>query len=75
MIFNGIILGFVWSIYIGCLIGLFYMTKYFYEYDIFTGLEKLEFLKLEVSIPCSINVIILNIFDYFYESLSEHMTD
>ncbi|CAD8208434.1 unnamed protein product [Paramecium octaurelia] len=75
MLKNGLILGFVFSIYIGSVIGLFYMTKFFYEYDIFTSLERLNFLKLEVSIPCSINVLILNIFEYIYERLAESMTD
>lgn len=75
MMKNGLILGIVFSVYIASVIGLFYMTKFFYEYDIFTSLERLNFLKLEVSIPCIINVIILNIFEYIYEVLAESMTD
>lgn len=50
------------------------MTRFFDDYNIFDGLEKLSFLKLEVSIPCIINVILLNIFETFYEKLAKSMT-
>ena len=75
MIFNALLLGCVFSIYLGSVIGLFYMTKFFYDYNVFASLERLSVLKLEVSLPCIINVGLLSIFDYFYENLAENMTD
>lgn len=74
MIINISLLSLIFSIYLGSVIGLFYMTRFFDDYNIFDGLEKLSFLKLEVSIPCIINVILLNIFETFYEKLAKSMT-
>lgn len=75
MLVNCMLLVLVFSVYLGCVIGLFYMTKFFDDYNIFDSLSAISFLKLEVSIPCIINVGILNIFDSFYENLAEKLTD
>lgn len=75
MALNLCLLMMVFSCYLGAVIGLFYLTKYFDDQNVFDGAEALNFLKLEVSIPCIINVIILNVFDQFYESLAEKLTE
>lgn len=71
---NLCILLLVFSVYVGCVFGLFFMTKYFYEYNVFDSLKSLEAFRLEASIPALINVIVLQIFDELYETLSEQLT-
>ena len=57
----------VFACYFGCVIGLFQFSYFLDEYDVFDALQVLGFLKLEAFIPAFINVIVLWIFNVFYE--------